>query len=227
VIADQLGQRGALGGFVPRKGLDAGMVRGWTPAELGAVVREALAGATGPLVVEVGAWCGRSTIAIGEAVRERGGELVVVDTWLGSPEFWLEDRGKATHDLRIVDGYPTVYREWAQNVVDAGLQATVTPFPISSREGARVLRTLQASAALVYLDGAHEEDAVLSDLRAWWPVVAPGGILLGDDMSERWPGVRAAVDWFAMELADHAGLRVPRTRFVEHGGGLWSLSRPR
>lgn len=221
MIADQLGQRGALGGFVESRGPDVGLVRGWTPPGLGAVVREVLAGTEAPLVVEVGAWCGRSTIAIGEVVKERGGELVAVDTWLGAPEFWLEDRGKGTHDLRIVDGYPTVYREWAQNVVNAGLRGTVTPFPISSREGATVLRRLNARPALVYLDGAHEEDAVLSDLRAWWPLLAPGGVLLGDDYSERWDGVRRAVDWFAMELGDRAVVRTEPT------GPLWSLSRPR
>lgn len=38
-----------------------------------------------------------------------------------------------------------------------------------------------ASLDLVYLDGNHQYDFVLGDLRAWYPKVRPGGLLCGDD----------------------------------------------
>ena len=39
---------------------------------------------------------------------------------------------------------------------------------------------------------------MLADLRAYWPLVKPGGgVCFGDDYCVEWPGVRAAVDEFA------------------------------
>jgi hypothetical protein len=37
------------------------------------------------------------------------------------------------------------------------------------------------SLAFVFLDGDHEESAVLRDIQAWQPKVAPGGIIAGHD----------------------------------------------
>ena len=33
----------------------------------------------------------------------------------------------------------------------------------------------------LYLDGDHREEAVYSDLEAFWPKLRPGGVLAGDD----------------------------------------------
>lgn len=51
-----------------------------------------------------------------------------------------------------------------------------------------------ASLPLVFVDGDHRYEAVLADLRAWWPKISHGGVLCGDDF--QWPGVRKAVMHF-------------------------------
>lgn len=64
---------------------------------------------------------------------------------------------------------------------------------------------------VVYLDAMHAYDDVLADARAWWPLVKPGGMLLGDDYygpvgaePKNWrrttTGVSDAVDAFAAEV---------------------------
>lgn len=51
------------------------------------------------------------------------------------------------------------------------------------------------SVPFVFIDGDHRYEAVLADLRAWWPKVESGGVLVGDD--HIWPGVeRAAKEFF-------------------------------
>lgn len=216
-FAEAIGQVGALRRVLPGPRL---LPRGWTPNGLADAAMDRLPSGRAPLVVEVGAWCGRSTVVLGEVVRERGGELVSVDTWLGAPEFWLEHRGKPTHDLHRVDGYPTVYHEWARNVVAHGLADTVTPFPISSLQGAEVFRRLHQPGLvpdLVYLDGAHEYEQVRADLRAWCDVLSDDGFVLGDDYSDAWPGVvRAARDYATDTGRD----------LVTFPSGLWSLGPP-
>jgi len=49
----------------------------------------------------------------------------------------------------------------------------------------------------VYIDGDHEHDPVLADLRAWWPKVKTGGILGGHDVAME--EVRQALDEFVAE----------------------------
>ena len=36
----------------------------------------------------------------------------------------------------------------------------------------------------IYVDALHTYDAVLADLRAWWPKLRPGGLLSGDDYGD-------------------------------------------
>jgi hypothetical protein len=50
----------------------------------------------------------------------------------------------------------------------------------------------------VYIDGSHSYESVRNDIAAWWPLVAPGGILAGDDYGRQLPGVVQAVDEFAI-----------------------------
>jgi len=45
----------------------------------------------------------------------------------------------------------------------------------------------------VYLDGDHRYEAVVADLQVWYPKVAPGGILAGDDWGE-WLDGKPAVN---------------------------------
>ena len=49
----------------------------------------------------------------------------------------------------------------------------------------------------VYIDAAHDEASVAADLKAWAPLVRPGGILAGHDYCEAHPGVIQAVNKFA------------------------------
>lgn len=192
-------------------------LRGWVQPNLGDVARRLLDGAPKEIVIaEVGVWKGASTVVLVEAARASGrwAEVVSVDTWLGAPEFWGPN-ASPNHDLQRVRGFPRVYETFLRNMRGAGVSGQVTPFPISSVQGAEVMRRLGVAPWLVYVDAAHEADAVEADCRAWWPVIPPGGAMFGDDWSQHWPGVEAGVTaWARFAGAD-----------VEVDGAIWFVRR--
>jgi hypothetical protein len=51
----------------------------------------------------------------------------------------------------------------------------------------------------VYIDGSHDETDVADDLRAWWDVIPPHGMMAGHDYDPGHPGVMSAVESFARE----------------------------
>ena len=160
------------------------------------------------LIVEVGSWKGASAVTMARAMEARGlaGGVLCVDTWLGALEFWTDREDASRHgSLNRRHGYPCVYYTFLANVARRGLQGRIVPFPQTSLIAARWLAANAARPKLVYVDASHDEPDVAADLRAYWPLVAPGGALFGDDYD--WDGVKAAVDGFAAELGAEVELR--------------------
>lgn len=155
------------------------------------------------LIVEVGVWKGMSAIAMARHARRIGlaTEVLCIDTWLGSPEHWLV-RHKPNYfpSLRLRRGFPQLYDTFLANVVAHGVQDLITPLPNTSVNAAAILRSLAVTAGLVHIDAAHEYASVAQDLRTYWTLLDPDGILIADDYSEHWPEVVRACDDFAREV---------------------------
>ena len=136
-------------------------------------------------VVELGTWLGASAIAMARSVRRWGGMVTCVDTWTGA----LTDDGGA------VPGPPIMLVSCARAVVEAGVGASVRFIPATTVAAAG---QWQGPIDCLYVDADHSEAGVFADLTLWWPHVAPGGLLLGDDYGHpRYPGVARAWDRFA------------------------------
>ncbi|MEM7387324.1 MAG: class I SAM-dependent methyltransferase [Verrucomicrobiota bacterium] len=152
------------------------------------------------LVVEVGTWKGGSALQLGKALSEShpGARILCIDTWLGALEFWTDQKDPNRFGgLGLKYGYPTVYYQFLANVCHAGLQDRVIPFPQTSATAALWLRSHGVRSELIYIDGSHEEEDVYQDLNDYWEVLAPGGVIFGDDYT--WDGVRLAVQRFSRE----------------------------
>lgn len=180
-------------------------VSGWGP---GYEFYERLVASVRPqLTIEIGVWKGSSALHLTRAMAQHvgGGALVAVDTWLGAPEFWTRERsyGKPdpTRNLMLKNGFPQVYYQFLSNVLKANASAYVIPFPAPSGMASAVLSRLGGvQADLIHIDAAHEYEDVLQDLAHWWPLLKPGGVLLGDDWSISWPSVvRGACDFAAQK----------------------------
>lgn len=172
-------------------------IEGWMPLEFIPGFERALIHVhvhdQGPLtVIEVGSWKGLSANQMAKICKQSGvaAEIVCIDTWLGSPEHMEGE--SASHGMQRVNGVPTLLTEFAKNTKTAGNDDVVFPFPISSAQGASYLASKGVMADIIYVDAGHEYESVLLDLRLYWSLLRPGGVMIMDDY--RWPGVRKAID---------------------------------
>jgi predicted O-methyltransferase YrrM len=136
-------------------------------------------------VIEIGSWLGCSTRFIAENIPQ-GGKIYAVDTWAGSPEEEVHMK-----DPRL----PHLYQLFLSNIRQAGFTDIIIPVRMKSLEAAKALNV---QADLIYLDAAHDTASVYNDIFAWYPHLAPGGLMCGDDWL--WKSVRKAVEKAAKEL---------------------------
>jgi predicted O-methyltransferase YrrM len=153
-------------------------------------------------IVEVGVWKGTASIHMAKVVQELGlrCEVVCIDTWLGSPEHFLADHdGERYQSLRLTNGYPQLFYTFLANVVRQGVSDCVVPLPCTSDSAAIVLARLGLQADVIHVDAAHDYEAALRDFRAYWPLLSPRGVMIGDDYIAKRSVTRAA-DEFAAEV---------------------------
>lgn len=143
------------------------------------------------LIVEVGSWKGCSANVMADMCKAQGldARVVGVDTFLGSVEHWIMP--ELRQELHIRDGRPTLLERFLGNTIARGNEGVVFPFPADSFSASRVFKAYGVQADLIYVDGAHAYDAVTRDIDAYWPLLAPGGLMFGDDY--RHPPVAQAV----------------------------------
>ena len=143
------------------------------------------------LIIEIGSWKGGSAIHMANVCVRHGldTEIVCVDTWLGGLDAWTIPEW-----FPLRNGMPFLYEQFVANVFHAGHQDRITPIPTTSHIAARLLALVQVKAELIYVDGSHLEKDVLDDLDGYYPLVARGGVLCGDDWT--FPEVRRAVERF-------------------------------
>jgi cephalosporin hydroxylase len=153
------------------------------------------------VIIEVGTWNGSSAIAMAKYAQEHGVQttIICVDTWLGSPEHRIDEDYKDS--LQLKHGFPEIYYQFLANVILSGMQHCIVPLPQVSISACRWLEQMGFSdnsgkADLIYIDADHTFDTVYSDITEFWKLLAPGGIMFGDDYNDYWPGVKKAVNLF-------------------------------
>lgn len=188
-----------FGGF-PRS-LYGQDMQGWGSQH--AYLAEAIRQRTPKTVVEVGVWKGGSTIFMASILKELqlDAAVIAVDTWLGAWDHYIDETWLPS--LGFEFGQPTLMRKFMSNVLAAGVDNLVIPVALDSLNAAEMLRIREISADVIHIDGGHDYKAVRADLDAWWPLLRPGGLLIGDDYYHdgSWPGVRQAFDEFLLAKA--------------------------
>lgn len=157
--------------------------KGFMPPDEGdalhlAAVRAALA-LPGLPMVEVGSYCGRSTVWLGAAARAAGTTLFAVDHHRGSEENQV---GWEHHDPELVDprtGRMDTLPEFRRTITDAGLDDEVVAVVGAS---ARVAASWRTPLAFLFIDGGHGEEPARADYEGWTRHVAPGGSLAIHDV---------------------------------------------
>jgi SAM-dependent methyltransferase len=154
------------------------------------------------LIIEVGSWKGGSAVFMAEHIKKRGIDckIICIDTWLGAIEFYADKNDPERYkSLKMVNGYPTVYYQFLANVMHLGLEDYIIPFPQTSTLAARFLASKGLMADMIYIDASHDEKDVYDDIGNYWELLKNGGVIFGDDYDEFWPGIRLAVNNFAVD----------------------------
>lgn len=137
-----------------------------------------LASALGP-VLEIGSYCGKSTIYLGLACRDKESTVFALDHHRGSEE---HQQGEFFHDPDLFDsgeGVVDTFKEFRRNIARAGLNDVVVPVVAGSEAAARHWQT---PLGMVFIDGGHSLEAALTDYRCWMPHLMRGGILAIHDL---------------------------------------------
>ncbi|MCW2689825.1 MAG: hypothetical protein JWR37_4715 [Mycobacterium sp.] len=129
--------------------------------------------------VEIGTYCGKSTVLLGAAAQQRSSVLYTVDHHHGSEE---HQPGWEFHDTSMVDEVsgrfdtlPTFRRTLDAADLDDHVVAVVGKSPV-------VARGWRTPLQLLFIDGGHTEAAAQRDFDGWAKWVAVGGALVIHDV---------------------------------------------
>ncbi|MFE0381517.1 class I SAM-dependent methyltransferase [Streptomyces inhibens] len=155
--------------------------KGFMPVDEGLALYAAAAEAAtlGLPLVEVGTYCGRSTILLADAARGAGVMAVTVDHHRGSEE---QQPGWEYHDPTVVDpevGRMDTLPTFRRTLHAAGLEEQVIALVGRSPQAAAIW---QAPVGLVFIDGGHTDEHATADYEGWAPHLAPDGLLVIHDV---------------------------------------------
>lgn len=155
-------------------------VKGFLLEEEGRCLYEIAAEASkmGPCL-EIGCYCGKSTIYLGTACRENNSVLFSIDHHRGSEE---QQPGEEYFDPELFDPQTSrvdTFKEFRKTLEKAGLEDTVAPIVCQSHVAARLWAT---PLSLVFIDGGHSYEAVYTDYNCWAGHIMQDGYLLIHDI---------------------------------------------
>ncbi|MGH3745375.1 MAG: class I SAM-dependent methyltransferase, partial [Mycobacteriales bacterium] len=199
--------------------------RGFLPDDEAAALRGAAGDARAGLWLEIGTYCGKSTVHLGSVAQERGAQLVTVDHHHGSEE---NQPGWEWHDESLVDpasGRLDTLPSLRRTLAEAGLDDVVSVLVASTQQ---VAAWWASPLDFLFLDGNHTEPVAQHDYAAFAPHLVPGGLLAVHDVfpdpadggQAPWHVVCRALDSGAFEPASQQGsLRILRRTQRPFAGG--------
>jgi predicted O-methyltransferase YrrM len=157
-----------------------------------------LAARTRDPIVEFGTFDGRTTYNM--ALNHGGDRIVTIDAGIAA------DTSNAERKEYGAFRPGACFRDAPES-----LRSRITLIEADSRSVE--LPELHGRAGLVFVDGGHDEATCRHDTALAMALVAPDGVVVWDDYTPYWPGVKTTLD----ELARRVPMRhYPRLGFVVH-----------
>lgn len=190
-------------------------IKGFMPSDEGEALFDTARSAGPGTWLEIGTYCGKSTVLLAAAARRVGAQVVTVDHHHGSEE---NQPGWEWHDESMVDERSgrldtfATFRPVLDEYADV-LSAVVADTRVVGAWWATPLEVL-------FLDGNHTEEAALHDYSAFAQHVVLGGLLLVHDVFPD-PADGGQAPWYVVQRAEaegfepvvtHGSLRVLRRR---------------
>ncbi|MGH1395934.1 MAG: class I SAM-dependent methyltransferase [Trichormus sp.] len=127
------------------------------------------------VILEIGSFQGRSTVAMGYACIGTNRKIYAIDTWDGNDSDFAE---RQFFDI------------WQHNIKANGLEDYVIPLKGYSHEVLQQWQELTNHKAIdfIFIDGSHQYLDVLKDFEMSFPLVKENGWIAFHDVIETWPG---------------------------------------
>lgn len=129
--------------------------------------------------LEIGSYCGKSTLFIGGGCKENDSILFSIDHHYGSEE---QQPGEAYFDPDLLDpamGRLNTFNYFRSTLSNGGLEDIVVPMVCPSHVASRAW---SIPLAMVFIDGGHALETVLQDYRCWSGHIVSGGFLVFHDI---------------------------------------------
>jgi len=157
--------------------------KGFMPADEGDALWEAAFAACAEVpglpLLELGSYCGRSTVWLGDVAERHGRVLYALDHHRGSEE---NQAGWEHHDAEVVDprtGRMDTLPFFRATMHDAVLEDSVVALV---GKAPLIATAWQTPLAFLFIDGGHGEEPARLDHDLWTPHVAIGGTLAIHDV---------------------------------------------
>ena len=155
-------------------------VKGFLPKNEAAALYDAAVGVEvdGPLL-EVGSYCGKSSVYLGYAAQSIGRVLYALDHHRGSEE---NQAGWEHHDPELIDkqkGVMDTLPYFRDAIFAAGLEHVV--IALVGHSGV-IARNWTTPLSFLFIDGGHGEEPAKADFNGWVPKVKEGGTLAIHDV---------------------------------------------
>lgn len=170
-------------------------------------------------ILELGSWCGRSSVVLGMASKSTGNSKVHCIDLFPEKEDWYENADGSYSFLVTINGEARggyseqtvwkepflkdivpVYRRWSgtleafkYHVQKAGLEDVVIPFR-GTLEDFIIKSESQPQVRMAFIDGDHSYKAVCEDITFVEQMLVPGGWICFDDAFSAYAGVNKAIE---------------------------------
>jgi len=160
--------------------IDIDTVKGFLdPAEGAALYRHCLESTRSLPAMEIGSYCGKSTVYLGSAAKANNSTVFAVDHHRGSEEHQL---GEEYHDPDLYDSSIELmdsFKAFRTSMRRAQLEDTVVPIVAPTTVAAK---HWHSPLGMLFIDGGHSMQAALNDYRCWAGQIEKGGILAIHDL---------------------------------------------
>lgn len=162
---------------------------GLIPTEVGEFLAETASKVPAELaIVEIGSFKGKSTCYLASRAQAH---VYAIDPW------YLP--GNVTGRFGYAD--PATKQAFYDQVALMGFEEKITAI---QGFGADVGHFWDKPVGLLFVDGDHNYRSVIDDVRAWFPHLVPGAVIVLDDYATpRNPGVKKAADELARQLGPY------------------------
>jgi len=152
--------------------------------------------------LEIGSYCGKSTVYLGKACQQNNSILFSIDHHQGSEE---QQPGEEYFDPDLFDQKTKqidTFSKFRKTLKIAEIEDTVIPIVCKSEVAARLWNT---PLSLVFIDGGHSYEAAFTDFNCWVRHIIPDGYLLIHDIFKD-PTQGGQAPFQVYELAKASGL---------------------